>query len=426
MSEAAGQPSMKRRALWSLVAQGLASTNGLVTSVVAARVMTPVEFGYFSALITVALLFIGLIAALLAQPLLLTRGDTKHIAAQARSTLFVSLVYGAIAGLLVVCVSPFFHHLQVALWILAASFPLVAVSDAFRYFGTVLGRAYYAALVDAIRLVLFLALYVAFFTGSKQDTASITLLWCGCAVVVGLLALWLGERITKGAKTNLRQFATPKFLGYQFSIEYLLGMFGSAIPTLSLGWFVSVVAIGYFRGVSTLFGPILVLATSSVLVISPFLVSRPSKQRSRVLIGMAALFNAATLAWMAVLLLLPPHLGREILGDVWAGSRSLILPLALQMVGIGILTTAQTGIRVARPRYSFIMNVSAISWAFVSFMVGVGVGGLHGAAWGLTVGSFGAAAIAVGIYIRVKDSSPEDVEAPARLRPGRHRAQRAM
>lgn len=426
MSDPTKEPTMRRRALWSFVAQGLASTNGLVTSVVAARMMNPTEFGYFSALITVALLFIGLIAALLAQPLLLTRGDPDRIATQARSTLFVSLVYGALAGLIVVCVSPFFHHLQVALWILAASFPLVAVSDAFRYFGTVLGRAYYAAMVDGIRLVLFLVFAVVFFTGSRQNTTSLTLLWCGCAVVVGLLALWLGERMTRSAPVNLRQFASPRFLGYQFSVEYLLGMFGSAIPTLSLGWFVSVVAIGYFRGVSTLFGPILVLGTSTVMVISPFLVTRSTRQRTRVLIAMAALFNGATVIWMTVLLLLPPHLGREILGDVWAGSRSLIAPVGLQMVGIGILTTAQTGIRVARPRYSFIMNVSAISWAFVSFMIGVSVGGLLGAAWGLAVGAFGAAVIAVGIYVRVKDSSPEGVDRPVGSRPGRHRAVRAM
>lgn len=407
-TESPEQPSMRRRALWSLVAQGLASTNGLITSILAARAMSVDEFGYFSALITVALLFVGLISALLAQPLLLTRGDPDRIAAQARSTLFAAVIFGALSGVFLVGASFFFDHLRVGLWILAASFPFVALSDAFRYFGTILGRAYLAALLDAVRLALFVGVFVVFYSDSRQDTTSFALLWSGCAVVVGILALAIGERITRTAKANMRQFATPKFLGYQFSAEYLMGTFGSALPTLSLGWFVSVAAIGYFRGVSTLFGPILVLATSAVLVLSPFLVTRTAPQRARALFGMAALFTSATLTWMTVLLLLPAKYGEELLGEVWAGSQHLILPVALQIVGIGILTTAQTGVRVVRPRYSIVLNISAIAWAAVCFVIGVSVGGLDGAAWGFTVGAFGAAAIAVWIWVRVKDSHPDE------------------
>lgn len=385
--------------------------NGLITSVVAARVLTPVEFGYFSAIITVAITFVGLIAALLAQPLLLTRGGRDHLTAQARSTLFVALVYGAISGLILVCASPFFAHLRIGLWVLAASFPLVAVSDAFRYFGNVLGRAHLAALLDAARLVLFLAGYRLFMSGSAQDTSTFTILWSVCALVVGLIALGLGHRMTRSATANLRQFASPKFLGYQFSVEFLLGIVARTIPRLSLGWFVSVSAIGYFSGMSTLFGPILVLATSAVLVFSPYLVAHPGPQRTRVLVGMGACFTIVTLIWMTVLLALPDNYGQQILGDVWHGSRSLIVPIAMQIVGTGILTTAQTGVRVVRPRYSFVMNISAVSWFFVCFLIGVLINGLQGAAWGFAVGAFGAAAIAVAIYMKVKGTPDEDPRA---------------
>lgn len=318
------------------------------------------------------------------------------------------MLYGLLVSLLLVIGSVFFDEVRPSLWILAACFPLVAVCDAFRYFGSILGRAYLSACLEILRLFLFIGGFAVLLADKRHDTAQLIALWCACAVIVGVVGLTLGERMTRPARADMRQFATVKFLGYQFSLEYLMGVFARTIPTLSLGWFVSVTAIGYFRGMSTLFGPILVLATSAVLVISPYLVANPGPKRVRVLVAMGSLFSFASLAWMTVLLFLPDRWGQEVLGEVWGGSRSLIVPIALQMVGTGILTTAQTGVRVVRPRYSFVMNLSAVSWFFICFAIGVTLGGLHGAAWGFAIGAFGAAAIAVGIFVKIKDSPAEE------------------
>lgn len=408
--QAASSAGVRRRALWSLVAQGLASANGLVTAILAARSMPTVEFGLFAALMTLTVMLVGMVSAFLSQPLLLTRGGDSEITAQARSTLLAALATGALLGVGLAVASLVFDDVRTGLLVLAVSFPLVVVCDAFRYIATFLGHAGKAALADALRLVLFIGLYGVLYAGSRQDANSLTVLWCGCAVVVGTYAVVAGLRLTRRSPVDLRQFTRVKFLGYQFSLEYFIGIFGNAVPTLSLGWFVSVEAIGHFRGVSTLFGPILVLATSAVIVMAPYLVRRTPAERTPILIGMAAVFNGATLLWMAILLWIPDSVGRELLGDAWAGSSELIVPAALQMVGIGLLTTAQTGIRVARPRMSFMMNVCAVIASGGSFLIGVLIDGLHGALWGFGVGAFLAAAIGIAIYVRVKDTPEPEAE----------------
>jgi O-antigen/teichoic acid export membrane protein len=390
------------RAVWSLLAQALGSLFSLVTTIAAARALTEVDFGYFAALVFVAILFAGLVAALLSQPLLLTSGGPERIAVQARSMLVAAPAFGAIAGVLLVASSPFFGRVQDGLWVVGLSFPLAAVCDVFRYFGSVIGRPALAVVVEVLRLLLFFGGYALVQGGGTSDATSMVALWCLASAAAGVVALLLGGWMTREASGDLRQFLTPRFLGYQFGLEYLLGVVARGIPILSLGWFVSVVAIGHYRGMLTLFGPILVLATSVVVVLTPFLVANPGRRRSVALVVMGALFVVASLAWMLVLLVLPTEVGEQILGDAWSGSRELTVPVALQMAGTGILTTAQTGVRVERPRASFVLSFAAITFFLACFVVGVLLGDLQGAAWGFAVGALGSGAIAVGIYLWVR------------------------
>ena len=102
--------------------------------------------------------------------------------------------------------------------------------------------------------------------------------------------------------------------------------------------------------------------------------------------GISAAVVAPTAVWGVLLLLLPDGLGRQLLGDTWAGVDSILVPTVVAMV-VSVASLGPTcGVYAAkRPRVLFPLQLMAAPAFLIGGVAGVLVGGAVGAAVGIAL-----------------------------------------
>jgi hypothetical protein len=340
---------------------------------------------------------LGINIAYVGQALVLESGSARVRAACRSAVGFTALAATAVglamAGGLCFVAGPTARGLAV----LGLVLPVLLTQDGMRYCFSALRLPHYALATDTVRLLVV----VPALAGQPAGAGAVRLVavWGVSAVpalVVGGALLW--PRV-KDAPADLRRYLRRGHLGRRFVVEFGVGNATSQLAVIGLGLFAAPLAVGALRGATTLFGPMNVLYNSAT-AFGPPLLNRvrgtDDKVRATAVLGTGLAW--AAVAWTVVLMLLPDHVGRRLLGDTWAPASALLPASGSQYAGIALGTSALLALRVLRPRATLPIQV-VFSLASVAFMLaGYRMGGVPGAAWGLCLGS---ALKAVALWRRI-------------------------
>ncbi|MEU6853688.1 hypothetical protein ABZ901_27650 [Actinacidiphila alni] len=398
----------------SVADQGVAAFTNIIVLVVAARLSSAAAFSVFSMVYMVFTVLLGINVSYVGQALVLERGADR-VRAACRSAAAFTAVASAVIGLTMAGALAFVPGGTArGLAVLGLVLPIVLTQDGLRYCFSALRLPHYALAADTVRL----AVAVPALAMQPHGAGAVRLVavWGLSAVPALLVAAALLAPKVKGAPVDLRTFVRRGHLGQRFVIEFGVGNATSQLAVVGLGLFAAPLAVGALRGATTLFGPMNVLFNSATAFGPPLLNRvRGADDKVRATAVLAVVLAWIAASWTIVLMLLPDHVGRQLLGDTWAASSSLLAASGSQYAGIALGTSALLTLRVLRPKATLPIQV-VFSLASVALMLaGYRLDGVMGAAWGLCLGS---AFKAAALWLRILAVKRSPAPAPAGQAPG--------
>lgn len=367
--------------------QAIAGASNILVAVLAARVLDVASFGLF------ALVFIGYVAAQVAaravvcDPLLVHPDEAE---ARTGEVLGTGLVVGLALSLVILVAALVSYlwdaELGNAMLVLAICMPGLALQDLGRYLGFALQQPVRALALDVAWLGVLCVAAVALALSSTESLVWFIVAWAGAGAVTGL-AVPVQYR-SRGVRPGLSWLRTT----WSYSWRYLVAATASQVAILAVSLAVGLIAgakaLGAVRGAQLLWRPFQTFQFAAVAggigEISR-LDDRGAVQRhvnrTTVLTTGVAVVNAA------VLLLLPDALGRQVLGETWDHTVPLLVPAALQIVLVSLMSGVRAGLFGLRAvRTTTALDVSGTAVLFVVVVAGALVDGAVGAMWGLAAG----------------------------------------
>ncbi|MFF4444928.1 hypothetical protein [Streptomyces sp. NPDC001502] len=379
---------MSRRglaAVASVLDQAASSATNILVLVLAARLSSASGFADFSMVYVTFSVLLGLNMAYVGQSLVLEKGAA--LGAECRSAVgFTAAASAAVGALLLVVGLALPGATGTAFLALGLVLPLVLLQDGLRYCFSALRAPQRALAADVLRLVCVVAALAL-----QPDGASagrLVLAWGLSALPALGVGLWLLRPYVRGARADLRPYLRRGHLGQRFVVEFAVGNGSSQLAVLGLGVFATPLAVGALRGATTLFGPLNVLFNSANAFGPPVLGRLGGKRATvRATAALGLLLAAVGAGWATALYLLPDRLGRELLGDTWAGASGLLPATGAQYAVMGLGTCALLTLRVLAPKATLSLQVVFSLLSVGLLLGGYAVWGVAGAAWGLAAGS---------------------------------------
>jgi O-antigen/teichoic acid export membrane protein len=429
-----------RRTGWGISDQAFSSLTNFVLGVTVARSLGPRDLGAFGLAFATYVIGLSIEQTLASEPLLVRYSGVESHALKdaARSSSGTALIAGMlIGGVCLVIGWATSGALSQAFIALGVSLPGLLVQDSLRMIFFASRRGQHALINDVIwALVMFPALFILLSSG-RGSVFWLTLAWGGAAnaaAVIGTLQAGLVPHPsrTAGWLREHRDIA-PRFLAEMMALSGTrqLSQFGIAASA-------GLVAVGAIRAAQLLLNALQILSQGIGLVALPEAVRigrasvRPLKKMVWVI---CAALVATTFVWGAVLVLLPPSLGRAILGLSWHAAKDLFVPLTLVQAAGGAIAAAVIGLRAlvaARRSLRARLLVSLLQVA--GAIGGAAAAGALGAAWGLAIAGWVGAVVFWRQFNRAFDerlrselaerSSRQLDEAPAELREPHGRLER--
>jgi O-antigen/teichoic acid export membrane protein len=385
-----------RRSAVAMADQGLSAATNFALSVLVARAVTADEFGAFGIAFAVYMLTRGISNALWAAPVTIRHADGEpgHRLDQVALSAGAAALTGVAVGVPLLAVGLVIGGpIGAGLVPLAVCMPGLLLQDAWRQGFVTHAQPGKAALNDLVWAVLQLAGVAAIVASVEDPTiAPMMLVWGLAGSGAGLFASVQSRRLpsARGLRQMMRDH---RHLGPQFAGEFAVTNGQGQVTLVALAAISGTTATAGFRGAQVLFGPQRVLANGLILAVLPEGVRmKRAPHRLHWLVRSLSGLNTLLVVMMgAVLLLLPQSAGEAILGDSWAATRPVILP----MLAFGITGTLASGpsigLRVIERAGTCLRNQLMVSPVSVAAaIVGMVVGGAAGAAWGMAVaGAFG-------------------------------------
>jgi O-antigen/teichoic acid export membrane protein len=145
------------------------------------------------------------------------------------------------------------------------------------------------------------------------------------------------------------------------SFGALAGTAASLAVTGVVGAVLSPAAVGSLRGASTFIGPLNVMMAFVSLGMTPVLVRRARSRDLRFCLAVAGTVLSVVCAWAAVVLLLPDAWGRAVLGDSWAGARSVLPWTLLEYAALGVASASTLGLKVRQEARMLVRQKAVVS-----------------------------------------------------------------
>ncbi|HET6985502.1 MAG TPA: hypothetical protein VFI00_02765 [Kribbella sp.] len=382
------------RASWGLADQALSSLSNLAVGVVVARSSTVADFGVYALAFGGYTIALNVSRAVSTEPLAVRHSGTRTADWQraVRASTATALLTGLLGMLVGLAIAAFPGVPSKGVLVaFAVTLPGLLLQDAWRWAFFVVGEGQKALLNDLIWLLAMLAIFGGLYLTDTTSAASLTFAW-GLGAVIAAVA----GRFQAGVSPRrqlIREWVrrnwdlSPKYVGEMLAVSgtiqvYMLGITAAAGLAATAG----------IRGAQVLLGPVNVL-NQGIRMISVPEAARALRHSYRRLwlVGLAISFGvgAGALAWGAIFLLLPPVVGRQLLGPgVWAEAHEVLVPvILLQAFGasnagafaiLRALTAATRGLRV-RLISSVILITCGVGGAYLW--------GPKGAAWGLAAAS---------------------------------------
>lgn len=378
------------RAGWTLADQLVASSTNALLSIVVARSVGALEFGAFALAFLVFAFVLGIVRALVTDPLLIAHAADEPEAqrtACARAA-GASVVLGVAAGLACVLVGAVLGGATGDVLVaLAAVLPGLLVQDAWRraFFG--LGRPQAAFVNDLVWSVLQFSCVLLLMTSGEPGVPLLLLGWGlsgGVAAALGCAQVGRWPRPVEGMRWLWGQRALGVRLGMDFLVSQ--GTFTLAMAVISAT--AGLAVVGAVRAAQVLLAPVQVLLLAVSSFVLPMLATaREELARVRRLVRLVMAGAAGcTAAYCLPLLVVPDSVGRRLLGASWSGADSVLPLLSAQMLLIAVATGPSLGLK-ALSLPSALLRVSLVQAPvlLVASVVGAELADAPGAAGGFVV-----------------------------------------
>lgn len=382
--------STRSRAGWTLADQMVASSTNALLSIVVARSVDAFEFGTFALAFLVFAFVVGMVRALVTDPLLISHAGDEPVAqrvACARAA-GASLVLGGLAGAgcLVggIVAGGAAGRVLVAL---AVVLPGLLLQDAWRRSFFAIGRPDATFVNDLVWSVLQLSCVVLLIRAEEVEVPPLVLAWGlsgALAAALGCLQLRRVPRPVQGLRWLWEQRALGGRLGVDFLVSQ--GAFTMAMAVISA--LAGLTVVGAVRAGQVLLAPVQVMLLALSSFVLPLLATaRADQRRFRSLLRSVTVGAAGCTALYCVpLLFVPDSVGRRLMGASWSGAESVLPLLSVQMLLIAVATGPSLALK-ALAQASALLRVSLVQAPIllVASVAGAELTGAPGAAAGFVL-----------------------------------------
>lgn len=365
------------------------SLSNVVLSIVVARSATPEDFGRWSYGYIGFMMMYSIVRAGCVSPILL-RGASALPASHRRGALPVAAGLGAVTAVIVAGTAAFDSRLFNAVWPIAIVMPVLAGVDVVRAIALQSKRNYLAALIDASWLLPQVALFALLIRVGADSPATMTLVW-GATGAVSFVAALLALKIRPSFSFGKTFWMTESGQSWKIVADELLIALRTQATPLAVTLFAGFAAAGTLRSGLTLMGVLntLVLGMTPLATLAlardAALGRTPWSQANR----WATLVFALAVTNGLALLAIPVDVGQQLLGDNWAGARSVLVALIIHSCLRGYITAAPLVLRTRGHFDEALRLRTQIEPVALLFPVaGAILAGAHGAAWGYVLGGF--------------------------------------
>ena len=383
-----------RRVQWGVVDQGVSSLTNFVIALVVARAVGLREFGAFSLAFTLYVFFLWGSRSLATEAFVvrLTAASPTDQRAAARQVSGTALAIGAVlaaAGALAGAVDR--SSTGRVLMVMALSMPGLLVQDVYRYVLFVAGKPRSAAVNDVLWLTVQSALVLVLVVAGQARGVPLVAafgLSAGVSAVVGGLQTGVVPR----PRAGWRWVHANRDLAVPFVLELLAitGMIQLALVAVAV--ILGVAAVGQLRAAMLLLGPLTVVFLGLFVIGVPEAVRLRQRSRSAFLtaiLGLGVGMPLVAFLWTAGLLLVPDHVGLDVLRANWTAARQVLVPVAVLTAGHSCALAAIVGLRALGAARQ---SLRARLWGAPVFLgggvIGAWAGGAYGAGVGLAVGAW--------------------------------------
>lgn len=375
-----------RRAALGVLDQLLFSLSNFALTIVVAREVTATAFGAFALGMAAYLLCTAVLRGFTSETLIVrfSSADDRSWRAASGSAGGVSLLLGAAAGLVLVCIGWTVSGVTgQTMLVLGVLFPGLALQDFLRYTALAAGRPA-AALMNDLTQVVVQFLLVAALVLTDQDSAWLFVAAWGVgahvAAAVGMATL----RVVPLPHRFLAWFRDHGDLAGRYALDDFASQGSQQVTTFALAGLGGLRDAGAFRAAQTAFAPPSMFNLGVQGAVTPELVRalrHSLRTLRRDIVVLAVGLGLLSAAWGVVVLLIPDTWGEAALGATWDGAKPLLIYFAVAQVANGIRVAPESGLRALGAANRTLKARLVVSLIGVGFqLVGAVVAGVMGVA----------------------------------------------
>ncbi|MGI8685486.1 MAG: hypothetical protein ACR2MO_10440 [Acidimicrobiales bacterium] len=384
------------RAVSGIGDQVLSSASNFAVTLVAARTLTPAQFGLFSIAMVAYLIVLGVTRSVSGETLVArySAADSTVASSASAAAAAVALTGGVIGAAVCFAVGTGLSPDERALlWALALVLPGLMLQDAWRWVFFALGRPEQALWNDVVWVAGLVVAFTIVTVERWHGAVVLVLAWGVTGCVAAGAGLWQ-NRSWPALKTAGRWLHANRTVASRFAGEFVAGSGMTLVASYAVVAFAGGADFGRYRAGMVLMAPL------NVLFIGVHMYGVPEGVRAhaarshsatalfrRVSVGLAL----SSILVGAVAAALPDVVGEAILGRNWLGAQALVLPLSVGYAGFGLATGAMASMRAsgaygaslrARVASSALITVGTVAGAMLSGASGAAIGGAGGSCAG--------------------------------------------
>jgi O-antigen/teichoic acid export membrane protein len=378
------------RAVWVIADQAVSSFSNAAVAIAVARAVSATDYGSFGLAFILYSLAISISQAVVAQVFLIrysgsTADEQKNAAQHGIGAL---LAVASVIALALVAAALFFDgSLRAVLLLTAVLLPALMLQDSLRtYFvsrGTPLNAFLNGLIWSGLQIISIGSLMIA----GVESPVPYVAAWglsSAVAVVVGLVRAGIRPRFDGIPSwfASHRDVWVPTLANTVAAIGVIQLAF---ILIAAIG---GVESVGALRGTQTLLGPLNIIGFAVCSFAIPEIVRRDLNvsQLRGAAIALTVVLVVVDAVWGGILLLVPPSVGEELLGETWANARDVLPAMVLFTITIGLTTGANAIMRaLARPEYMLWCSLLLGPLVLGLAVIGVTWDGPVGASWGFAI-----------------------------------------
>lgn len=332
--------------------QALSSGTNFIGAALAAGALTTRDFGAFAVASSVLIVAVGLGRAAGGSLLMIQAPGAR--ATSARSMLAGASVAVTTIGLIIsaaclLAAALLDGRTSTALWSLAIVTPIVLVQDVYRHHALATERPSLACRSDGAWLMMTVVGLLTLRAFGVQSLPLAILIANGSALL-GFMAVMPAQWVTPTGR-ELRSWLAGRVGAIaRLTGDFILAVSYSAVPLIVVTAInADLSQAASLKVAQTIMGPLTVVITASTLYLQPIMVRSRSDSRTIVRLArrQSGLNAAVAVAWVAVAMAIPDHIGSRMFGPSWAGSDKSILLVGLAFVGLATSSGAFTALRSA-------------------------------------------------------------------------------